>query len=216
MPRVVSTPFSDLREIRSLMERSRYFIGLSGLSGIFAGLMALAGAGLVAAYQVAGGRDLVFINRSLRLISEHPWGIAPLPFLALTALFVVTAALVGGYYFTARRARRVGQGLMDVKAYKLAFHLFVPLAVGGTFCLALIYHEHGGLIAPATLIFYGLAILNGSGYAKEEVSYLGYAEIVLGLIACFFVGYGLHFWAVGFGLCHIIYGAWMYRQYDQA
>ena len=216
MTKKVDTPISDLRAIRSLMERSRYFIGLSGLSGVFAGSVALVGAALVASYQYAGGRDVVFIARSLRLISEHPWGIAPLPFLALVAFFVVVLALTGGYLFTARRARRLGQDILDVKAYKLAFHLFVPLAVGGVFCLALIYHEHGGLIAPATLTFYGLAILNGSGYAKEEVSYLGYTEILLGLTSCFFVGYGLHFWAVGFGLCHIIYGAWMYRKYDQA
>lgn len=216
MTKKAANPIGDLREIRSLMERSRYFIGLSGLSGIFAGSLALSGAVLITAYQWAGGNDLIFISRTLSLVSNHPWGIAPLPFLVLVAGMVMLGSLVGGYYFTARRAKRMGQVILDPRTYRLFFALSVPLVVGGIFCLALIYHEHGGLIGAATLLFYGLALLNGSGYAKEELSFLGYVMVVLGLIACFFIGYGLHFWALGFGVCHIIYGAWMYRKYDKA
>ncbi|MEM6771771.1 MAG: hypothetical protein AAF597_14405 [Bacteroidota bacterium] len=215
MSQNIQTPISDLRQIRSLMERSSYFIGLSGLSGIGAGCFALAGCLLTAAYQWAGGQELVFISRSLRLTSEHPWGIAPLPFLVLMATGVFVGAVGCGYYFTVRRARRRGQEILDKKTYKLLFHLAVPLVVGGIFSLALIYHEHGGFIGPTTLIFYGLALLNGSGYAKEELSYLGYLEITIGLISCFFIGYGLHFWALGFGVLHIFYGLWMYRKYEQ-
>lgn len=216
MTKKIANPISDLKEIRSLMERSRYFIGLSGLSGIWAGCLALVGAALITVYQWSAGRDVVFINRSFGAQYDHPWGITPLVFILLIAGAVLIGALAGGYYFTARRAKRLGQVLLDVKAYQLVFNLIVPLVIGGIFCLALIYHEHGGLIAPTTLLFYGLALLNGSGYAKEELSYLGYVMIGLGLVSSFFIGYGLHFWALGFGLCHIIYGAWMYRKYDQA
>ncbi len=215
MSNYIANPINDLREIRSLMERSSYFIGLSGLSGIGAGLFALAGVALTVTYQWVGGQNLVFIHRSLGLAS-HPWGIAPLPFLVMMAGFVFTGAMASGYYFTVRRAKRMGQKLLDKKTYKLAFHLAVPLVVGGIFSLALIYHEHGGFIGPTTLIFYGLALLNGSGYAREELSYLGYLEIVLGLVSCFFIGYGLVFWALGFGVLHIGYGLWMYRKYDSA
>ncbi len=214
MSQNVSTPISDLRQIRSLMERSSYFIGLSGLSGIGAGLFALLGCALTVAYQWAAGQELVFISRTLGLTTAHPWGIAPIPFLVLTATFIFLGAAFCGYFFTVRRARRMGQKILDKKTYKLLFHLAVPLVVGGIFSLALIYHEHGGFIGPTTLIFYGLALLNGSGYAKEELSYLGYLEITLGLISCFFIGYGLLFWALGFGLLHIIYGLWMYRKYE--
>ncbi|MBC6994647.1 hypothetical protein QWY85_07620 [Neolewinella lacunae] len=215
MSKTIANPINDLREIRLLMERSRYFIGLSGLSGIGAGAFALLGVAATVAYQWAGGQELVFISRSLELSSAHPWGIAPLPFLALTGSLVLLGALACGYYFTGRRARRLGQTLLDKKALKLIFHLMVPLVVGGVFCLGLIYQEHGGLIGPATLIFYGLALLNASGYAREEVSYLGYLEVLLGLISCFFIGYGLYFWAFGFGVLHIVYGTWMYRKYDR-
>jgi len=30
-----------------------------------------------------------------------------------------------------------------------------------------------------------------------------------------FSGYGLEFWALGFGLCHIIYGSMMHFKYDR-
>ena len=216
MPQTAITPFSELRHIRSLMERSSYFIGLSGLSGVGAGISALLGVAAVVAYRYAAGQDLIFIAESLRWQTAHPWGIAPVPFLFLTGGGVLLAATVSGYFFTVRRARSLGQPILHRKTYQLFWHLSVPLAVGGVFCLALLYHAHGGLIGPTTLIFYGLALLNGSGYAREELSYLGYLEIVLGLVACFFIGYGLHFWAVGFGVFHIIYGIWMYRKYDRA
>lgn len=216
MPTSIANPISDLREIRSIMERSRYFVGLSGLSGVGAGLTALAGVAVVVAYQWAGGRELVFIGRDLRFVSDHPWGIGPLPFLVLMAVATVSLALVWGYVFTGRRARRLGMVMQGPKLYQLAWHLSFPLLVGGVFCLALIYHAHGGLIGPTTLIFYGLGLINGSRYAREELSYLGYLEVALGLVNLFFIGYGLHFWAVGFGLFHIGYGAWMYQKYDRA
>lgn len=216
MSKPIATPISDLREIRSLMERSRYFIGLSGLSGVGAGVSALLGCALVVAYQVAGGEQLVSISTTMYKTPTHPWGIATLPFLFFTGCGVLLGALGSGYYFTARRAKRLGQQLFHTKTYQLAWNLAVPLLAGGMFCLALVYHRQGGFIGPATLIFYGLSLLNGSGYAREELSYLGYLEIILGLISCFFIGYGLHFWALGFGVLHIGYGWWMYRKYDLA
>jgi len=39
---------------------------------------------------------------------------------------------------------------------------------------------------PATtLVFYGLALVNGSKYTLHEVQYLGFSEIILGLGATF-------------------------------
>jgi hypothetical protein len=55
-------------------------------------------------------------------------------------------------------------------------------------------------------VFYGLALVNGSKYTLSDIRYLGFSEIVLGLAATQFIGYGLYFWAVGFGVLHIIYG----------
>ncbi|PHI19672.1 hypothetical protein CEQ90_11515 [Lewinellaceae bacterium SD302] len=214
--RSIANPINDLREIRGLMERSRYFIGLSGLSGIGAGICALLGVATVMAYRFVGGYYVVFFSYGRGYSENHPWGIQPLPFIALTGILTLLGALLCGFYFTSRRAKAHGQELFHTKAYQLLFHLCVPLVVGGVFSLALLYHQHGGLIAPITLIFYGLALINGSRYAREELSYLGYMEVVLGLISAFFIGYGLYFWAVGFGFLHIAYGVWMYQKYDRA
>jgi hypothetical protein len=40
-------------------------------------------------------------------------------------------------------------------------------------------------------------------------------EIVLGLVNTQFTGYGLYFWAVGFGILHIIYGVLMWWKYEK-
>ena len=93
-------------------------------------------------------------------------------------------------------------------------NLAIPLVSGGIFILIMLYTGHFGLAAPASLIFYGLALINGSLNTYDEVRYLGVSEIILGLIAAF-PGYGLIFWALGFGVLHIIYGGIMYNKYDK-
>ena len=214
MSRGIQTPISDLRQIRSLMERSRYFIGLSGLSGIGAGTSALLGVAAVVAYRAAAGEGFALVTDDLLAVRNHPWGIAPVPFLLLTATAVLLGALGSGYYFTDRRVRRMGHTLGDDKTYKLLLNLGIPLAAGGIFCLALVYHAHGGLIGPATLVFYGLALINGSNFVSEKLRVLGYLELGLGLLSLFLIGYGIYCWALGFGVFHIAYGAWMYTNYD--
>jgi hypothetical protein len=91
----------------------------------------------------------------------------------------------------------------------------IPLATGGIFCLALVTHGLDGMVAPATLIFYGLALINASKYTLSDIRSLGIAEVIIGLTAAFFMGYGLLFWALGFGIMHIIYGTVMYYKYEK-
>lgn len=97
----------------------------------------------------------------------------------------------------------------------MLINLFIPLTAGGIFCLILLYHQIIYLIAPATLLFYGLALLNASKYTIYEIRYLGISEIVLGLVSAILIGYGLLFWAIGFGILHIIYGVVMYLRYER-
>ena len=77
---------------------------------------------------------------------------------------------------------------------------------------------HGGyfLLPSIMLVFYGLALINASKYTLEDIRHLGYCEIVLGLLSAWFIGYGLLFWAIGFGVLHIVYGTIMYFKYDRA
>ena len=114
-----------------------------------------------------------------------------------------------------RKAKRKGLPVWDSTAKRLLLNLLIPLATGGLFCLVLLYHRQVGMIAPATLIFYGLALLNASKYTLNDIRYLGILEIIIGLIASVYIGYGLLFWAVGFGVLHIVYGIVMYSKYEK-
>ena len=96
----------------------------------------------------------------------------------------------------------------------MLIHLFIPLLAGGIFSLLLIWHNNITLVASTTLIFYGLALVNAGKFTFGEIHYLGLSEIVLGLLAGFFLNYGLLFWALGFGLLHIVYGWVIYKKYQ--
>jgi hypothetical protein len=207
-------PIQQLNEIRSLMERSSRFISLSGLSGISAGIVALIGAGIAFFYLDfnQGGFDIdrYFMEMSYRRFSNS-W-----LFITLDALIVLALALFSGIYFTTRRARKQGLKAWDLSARRVLINLFIPLSAGGIFCLILLYHHLIFLMAPATLIFYGLALLNAGKYTYHEIRVLGISEIILGLMASWLVEYGLLFWAIGFGVMHIFYGSMMYFRYESS
>ena len=203
-----------LSEIRSLMERSSRFISLSGLSGISAGIFALLGAGAVYAYL----EMVPFSHKKFYYVvaqTSNKWGMNYLEFFALVATSVLFLAVSSGIFFTTRKAKQKGQKIFDQSTVRLLINLLVPLIVGGVFCLTLIRYGYFGLVAPSTLIFYGLALVNGSKYTLDDIRYLGYFEIILGLIAMNYLGFGIEFWAIGFGILHIIYGTIMYYKYER-
>lgn len=199
---------STLHEIRNIMDRSSRFISLSGLSGISAGVSALAGAAAVKWYF--SQHNIVY--REGNNVSLN-WD--TILFLLSVATVVLVLALASAIYFTARKARKNNQRIWDSKSQRLLLNLAIPLAVGGVYCGVLLYHGIIYLIAPAMLIFYGLALINGSKYTLSDIRYLGFCEIILGLLASIFVGYGLLSWTVGFGVLHIVYGTLMYFKYER-
>jgi hypothetical protein len=197
----------DLASIRNAMERSSKFISLSGLSGILAGTYALAGS--VAAYFL--------IQYPLSITDYRQESIQETPIVTKLigiAIAVLAASLITGFWLSYRKASKQGASFWNETTKRVIINLIIPLATGGIFILILLYNGHYGVVAPASLIFYGLAIIHASGNLYEEVRYLGYSEIILGLISAALPGYGLLFWALGFGVLHIFYGAVMYRKYD--
>lgn len=198
----------DIAEIRKMMERSSRFISLSGLSGILAGTYALIGAFI--AWKLAYTTDeMIFGGQTVRNV----W--ANLEYLILDAFGVLFLTVITGIYLTRKKAQKQGIKHWDNIAQKLLINLIIPLGTGGILVLVLYNNGIIGLIAPTTLIFYGLGLINASHFTYKDIRYLGLIEILLGLIACFFVGYGLLIWAFGFGLLHIIYGSLMYFKYDK-
>ena len=199
----------DISEIRTMMEKSSRFISLSGLAGVFAGIFAISGAAF-AYYSPLLSPYTRYADNVLGI--DHPT--TSIILLALDAIVVLVLSIASGIFFTTRKAKKNGLNTWDSVAKRLVINLMLPLIAGGIFSLALLYHGLIGLVAPATLLFYGIALLNGSKYTYNDIRYLGICQIVLGLIASFYPGYGLFFWVIGFGILHIVYGISMYYKYE--
>lgn len=196
----------DLASIRKLMERSVKFISLSGLSGILAGVYALAGAGFV--YLTIQYPAPVYQPLSYQLPSS-----VFLP-IAVTAVLVLLFSIGTGIGLSYRKAAKAGIRFWDTTARHMVISLAIPLVAGGLFMVILMMGGYFEILCAACLIFYGLALIHASPNLYEEVRYLGYLEILLGLIAGLLPGYGLVLWALGFGVLHILYGAIMFKRYD--
>lgn len=199
----------ELSSIRNLMERSSKFISLSGLSGILAGLYALAGAGY-ANYLLSSGIGRNVYQPGYRILAD----LQTLALL-LVAIVVLMASVITGVLLSLRKAKKTGQPIWGKTSRALVFHMSAPLVAGGLLILILLFRGYYGIVAPASLIFYGLALISASNFTFTDVKYLGLCEIALGLVAACMPGYGLLFWAIGFGVLHIIYGSVMYLKYDR-
>lgn len=200
----------DISEIRSLMEQSTKFMSLSGLSGISAGIVGLGGA--YATYQYLAGEGIyaeLYRTGKAFVSTTQLWVLLGI------AVFILGLALSLASFFSIRMARKKKLPIWNAAAKHLMYSIMIPLCVGALFCFQLAIHDAGGLVPAATLLFYGLALLNTSKYTISEIRYLAMSELALGLIASFFIGMGLFFWGIGFGLLHIIYGIIMYWKYER-
>lgn len=203
----------DLSQIRSIMEQSSRFISLSGLSGIIAGFLALFGAALAFWYFDYGVYTPELLDH---MIDYRGYPLADfLLFLFADAGIVFILALTFAILLTTRKAKKQNQKVWTKPVQRMLLALIIPLVTGGIFCIILFYHGIIFLIAPVTLIFYGLALLNAAKYTLHDIKYLGVTEIILGLISSVIPGYGLLIWAIGFGFLHILYGVIMYYKYER-
>lgn len=199
-----------LADIRNMMQRSSRFISLSGLSGIAAGFWALVGAYFAndwledysGTYQRYGSRKM-----GLDFLQDK---------LFLLAAGVLLLAVLSAFYFTWKRAGREKVPLWNHTSKMLAVNMIIPLFAGGLFILAMLQHNEWRFVAPASLVFYGLALINASKYTLSEIRYLGICEVILGLACTQFLHAGLFFWTIGFGVLHILYGFIMWWKYERS
>ena len=203
-----------LSEIRALMERSSRFVSLSGISGVIAGIAALIGAGAMYARLglFSNGKLIGSIHQILMQETDER---GLFYFFLTDASLVLFVALAGAFYFTNRHSKKRGQSIWSPVSLRLVVNLFVPLVTGAVFCFLLLLHMEIWLIAPSMLVFYGLGLINGSKYTLEDIRYLGYCQVVLGLVAMSFPNFGLLIWSVGFGVLHIFYGILMWVKYEK-
>ena len=195
----------DLQDIKDIMNRSSRFISLSGFAGISAGLIALIGTWVAHRFVFSQG-DYLHTQQNT-LTSET--------LMQLTAIAGLTLglAIMCTLFFTMRQTKKRGQKIWDHQSRRLLISLAIPLVTGGVVCVFLLADGYIGMVLPLSLVFYGLSLVNASKYTLNEVRSLGLLEIVLGLLALYFIGLGLWFWSVGFGLLHIVYGIIVQRKH---
>lgn len=200
----------DLASIRSLMERSSKFISLSGLSGILAGVYALIGAFI--AYKIVYTGNGLFYTRDY-IVANTRSDIGTLYQLVGIAVVVLLLSVITAIILSIKKAKKKGQQFWGKTSKTFLLNFAIPLVTGGLLIAIFITRGYLGIVASASLIFYGLALVAASNYTFGVVKYLGILQIALGLIAALLPGYGLLFWALGFGVLHIVYGSIMYFKY---
>ncbi|GLU43961.1 hypothetical protein [Allomuricauda sp. NBRC 101325] len=193
----------DISQIKDMMSRSSRFISLTGLSGILAGIYAITGASIAYLFFLPNADEHITINST------------PFKFIVGILILVAVLSFVTAYLLTTRKAKRNNEKIWDETTKRLLINFFVPLITGGIYILIKLSSRHYGLTASLMLIFYGLALVNASKYTIGTVKYLGYSQIVLGLICAAFPGYGFWFWVFGFGILHIVYGTIMHFKEDK-
>lgn len=205
----------ELQDIKQIMERSSRFISLSGLSGVSAGVCALIGAWFAQSaikqkrYLVTEVRQSSFhINTTINSNALQNQ-------LLQIGIITFIAAFITAFFFTYQRSKKSNIPIWGITARRVMINVFIPMATGGIFLYAVMQNGIYDFVASGCLIFYGLGVLNASKYTLHETKFLGYAEILLGLISAFFIGDGIYFWAAGFGVLHIIYGIFMWMKYER-
>lgn len=182
---------NTLNEIKDLMERSSRFKAVSGWSIVLIGIMA----------SLASAIIYYFFND---MILNTPQKLR-IALVVAVCLFVVSFLTV--LLMSRRKALKNGVGFKwDATVRRLVLNFALPLIAGGVFCIALVMHGYYGLTSSVMLIFYSMALLCSQKYTYSSIRFLGYAELLLGLIDCFVVDYALLLWFVGFGILHIVYG----------
>ena len=198
----------EIGQIRSMMERSSKFMSISGLSGVLIGAYALIGAAV--AFFIVYGTKSEFPYRDYYVLES-----AILYKLAAIALLVLIVSILTGVLMARAKAKKAGQKIWNPTSKSLLKMMAIPLITGGLFSVILICKGVFAFVASSLLIFYGLSLVSASVFTFREVRVLGVLEIVLGLLALQFPGYGIFFWSFGFGVLHIVYGLIVHSKYEK-
>ncbi|MCG9899411.1 MAG: hypothetical protein MH132_05385 [Hydrotalea sp.] len=197
-------PQETLREIKQLMEQSTRFLSLSGWSGITAGVSSIVGL----AWLMLKIKQHPFQPLSIQTyLIEYP---NTLNELLITAMLIFIVAAVGGVLFSWKKSKERSLPFWNAAAQRMLWHFAVPMISGGVVCLTMIHVGQYDLLAPLSLVFYGLAILNASKFTIPQTYYLGITQLLLGLLGCLIPNFGILIWGVGFGMVHLAYGIIMY------
>ena len=214
------TPLESIRDIKQMMERSSRFISLSGLSGIAAGICALTGAWLAHNTLTSfSGQipDMSIKDKPVLFQATGPFVYTTELFTRLLGIAFLTflAAFLLAFLFTYLRSKKTGIPIWGHSSRRVLVNIMVPMLSGGAFLIKILFLGSFTLLAPGCLLFYGLALVNASKFTLPEIRYLGFVMILLALVNLLLESDGLLFWALGFGVSHILYGSFMWLKYER-
>ncbi|WP_163714250.1 hypothetical protein [Mangrovibacterium lignilyticum] len=195
----------EITEIKKMMAQSSRFLSLSGLSGVLVGIYALIGSFI--AYK------MIYVQGSSIYRKVYPSEIVTELIVLAGALLIIALGTV--IWLTSSNIKKAEQKFWSVGSRLLLTNLAIPLITGGILILIFSFRGIYSVVAPFCLVFYGLALVNASKYTRQEIFYMGLLQIGLGLCSAILPGMGLLFWAIGFGIVHIIYGLVMYFRYER-
>ncbi len=203
-------PLEDIRVIRKLMEESSRFLSLSGLSGIIAGVVGLAGAWI--AHLVIKANN-PYTDWYLKPLAGGEAGNGTVLELFGAMAIVLLVAFSAAVVFSSRKAKKSGVNAWTPVTRRMLVSLLVPLAAGGLFVLFTVKTVPANVTAASTLIFYGVAMMSAGKFTFGEIHWLGALEVVTGLVCILLPQWTIVIWAAGFGVIHICYGLFMHLRY---
>ena len=180
---------ADLRYIRSTLEHSGRFTAVSGWSGVFMGLVALAAAALAATIEDPRQRVQLW-------------------------LLAAGIASAGGAWAMQRKAQRQGIPLFGHLGRRFLLGLAPPLFVGAVMTVALYRAGTFEWIPAVWLLLYGAGVVTGGASSVPAVPITGLGFLALGTLALFApASWGLMLLALGFGGLHLLSGLWIARNH---
>ena len=184
------------------MEKSSKFLSFNGLSIVFAGWFAVAGA-IFASLFLKGsfGSGYNLTQKMTVLLAD-----------ALMVLFLSVAVIT---FFCWKKARANHETLFNSTTRRAAYSILLPLFAGWIFSFVFLFRGDIHIVCSSTLIFYGLGLVNTSNYTYPNLNYLGITDFILGWSTLFFINSGGYFLWCGFGFCHVIFGFIMYFRYGK-
>jgi hypothetical protein len=186
-----------LRVIRELMERPIRSTTRSGLSGVVAGVLALAGC--AATYRIAPD----FTGRT-----------APPVAVGLVWLGVLVLATVLDLFISWQRTRELGRSFWTRTTRQTALAIAPAFLLGGISTWIFASHGAWHYIPAAWMIYYGLAAWSIGMFSIAEVKVLGAAFIAAGVVCHFhFLDQPVAALAATFGGFHLVYGVVVWKRH---
>jgi hypothetical protein len=189
VPALHDHAIDNIRFIRETMERAVSFTAVSGLCGVFIGIIGVATA-------------LLFRKEAYNGVWLGAW------------IAAATVSSVSWMWASHRKARTAGMGLFAGPGRKFAFSLTPAFTVAALLTPALFQAGMAGLLPGVWLLLYGAGVLTAGAFSIRIVAVMGVLFMAFGAAALALpASWGNGLMGTGFGALHIIFGALIARRH---